>query len=183
MCIHVLLGLVALCAPASTPITEVPKERKLKPTLMFSGTHSEIRKERFAVMTGEAEWKELWGQHRGKDFDPPFTERHQELSIDFDTHYVVAVFTGHDSCLRVTTFVRGEEVLLRIVMGFQTEGRAEDRRTAYQKAKDAAVADYCFVVLSKPVKTVAIEEDVRTRLDYPPLWKERRRFPVLTDKK
>lgn len=180
---RIALSLVALGALAHASLAEDPKETKLKSVLMFSGTHSAIRKERFAVVTEEASWKELWEQHRGKDADPPFTERSQEFSIDFETHYVVAVFTGTDADLWVTAFARGDEVLMRFVAkGHQTEGRLpgqDDKKpTAHQKAKEEAAADYCFVVLPKPVKVVVIEEDVRQQLDHPPLWKERVRVPV-----
>src|SRR5262245_14939895 len=185
MCACVTFGLSALLALTCPSLTQEPKETTLKPTLIFSGSHSVIRKERFAVVTGEAGWKDLWEQHRGKESDPPFTERDQELSIDFDTHYVVAVFTGTDACLFVTTFARGDEILIRFTArGYQTEGRPpEDKRTAHQKAKDAAGADYCFVVLPKPIKTIVVERDVRRRLDYPPLWQEIARFPVPQGKK
>ena len=177
---HVVLGLLTLSTLAFPSLANAPKETKLKPTLVFEGSHSAIQKTLFVVVTEEDGWKDLWKQHRGKGFDPPFTERFQDLGINFDTHYAVAVFIGSDSSLVVTPFARGDEVLIRFVAkGYQTEGRpAEDKRTAHQKAKDEAVADYCIVVLPKPIRTVVVEEDVRRQLDHPPLWQEKARFPI-----
>ncbi len=188
---RVLIGLV-LCALAFASSAEEPKDKKeketkLKPTLTLAGTHSQIRRERFEVIATEAVWKDIWELHRGKEHDPPFTERWQELNIDFDTHYVIGVFTGCDSSLVITTFSKGDAVLVRFAAhGHQTEGRfpdGKDTRTEHQKAKEAALADYCFVVLPKPVKAVIIEEDVRSDLSAPPVWKERKRFPTSKDKK
>ncbi|MBP3960719.1 hypothetical protein J8F10_36310 [Gemmata sp. G18] len=190
MNIRTALGLVALGTLATASLAGEPKETKLKPTLVLRGSHSAIRKERFVVVTQEREWKELWAQHRGKEADPPFTERDQELSPDFDIHFVVAVFVGCDASLSVETFMRGDEVLLHVsARGYQTEGRLPgqvdglSKRTAHQEAKDEAVADYCFIVLPKPLKTVVVETDVRRQLDLPPQWKEQVRFHVPQDKK
>jgi hypothetical protein len=130
-----------------------------------------------------AEGQELWKQHRGKEYDPPFTERLQELDVDFDTHYVVAVFTGPCTRCWITPRTRGADV----VIGFgaehlSTEGRPPER-TVDEKAKEEAEAPYSFVVLPKPVKTVVIEKDVRrSKLDSP-LWQEEARYPAPKDKK
>jgi hypothetical protein len=160
----------------------IPKETKLKPTAVFAGSHSAIRYETFNVITKEEGWQRLWKEHRGAKHDPEFTETEQELDIDFDTHYVVAVFAGVDWC-EITPRLRGDVV----VIGFrgvvnQTEGRLP-QRSGHEEAKDAAKAPYAFVVLPKPVKTVVIEEDVRYRLDKPPIWEHRFLFPAPKDAK
>ena len=187
MIARALICWIALNTLTCTSFAEEPKVTRIKPTVVLDGTHSAIRREKVVLVTGEVGWKDVWAEHRGKEHDPAFTEQNQTLSIDFDTHYVVAIFTGCDSGLVVTTFARGDDVLVRFVAnGYQTEGRplgSEDKRTAHQKAKEAAVADYCFVVLPKPVKTIVIEQDVRRELPSPPLWKERFRFPAPKDKK
>ena len=185
MNIRFALGLVTLGMLATASLAGEPKETKLKPTLVLRGSHSAIRKERFVVVTQEREWKELWAQHRGKEADPPFTERDQELSPDFDTHFVIAVFTGANTALSVSTFARGEDVLVRTrARGYQRGvGGNGPERTAYQQAKDEAIADYCFIVLPKPLKTVVVEKDVCRRLDVPPQWEEKARFPVPQGKK
>jgi hypothetical protein len=158
---------------------------KLQPSVLFSGTHSAIRMRLLTVVHHERGWKELWEHHRGTDRDPPFTERSQALAINFESQFVVAVFTGDDSALDVTTFTRGDAVLVRFkAHGVQTEGRYPgqvDPRSAHQKAKDEAVADYCFVVLPRPAKTIVIEEDVRRQLGDPPVWRERVRFSPPAD--
>jgi hypothetical protein len=183
MCTRVTLCLSALLALAGSSPAQEPKETALKPTLVLSGTHSAIRKERTAVVTGAAEWKELWKEHRGKEYDPPFTERLQELNVDFDTHYVVALFTGPGGWCWITPRMRGGDVVIGFGGEvFSTEGRPPEL-TAGEKAKQEAEAPYTFVVLPKPVKAVVIEQDIRrSKLD-PPLWKEAYRYPAPKDKK
>jgi hypothetical protein len=194
MCARVAFGLSILLALVCPSLAQEPKETTLKPTLVFRGTHSAVRKERFAVVTGETEWKDVWKQHRGKEYDPPFTEKDQELSVNFETHYVVAVFTKEcDECV-ITPRMRGADVVIGFRMQwYSTEGRpplGEDKRTEREKAtdeareaKEAAKAPYAFVILPKPVKAVVIEKDVRRSKFDPPLWKEESRYPVPKDKK
>lgn len=161
---------------------EEPKETKLKPTVMLSGTHSAIRQERFEVITTQRKWEQLWKRHRGERV-PHFNESSQELSIDFQTHYVVAVFTGWSAWCGVTPRQRGDTILIGYRASiWQTEGR-QPKQTAQEKAREDALAPYSFVVLPKPVKAVIIEEDVRRSLPDPPLWEERARFPVPSAKK
>lgn len=162
---------VCLCPPPTADI---------KPAMVLSGSHSAIKEEGSHVVTDEAGWKKLWARHRGKN--PVFTETSQSVSIDFGTYYVVAVFTGTDSDLAVTTLARGDAVLVRYAaLGRQTEGvplGGNNPRPEREEAKEAAAADYCFVVLSKPIREVIVEKDVRRQLDDPPLWKEQTRFEV-----
>jgi len=191
---RVMIGCVTLNTFAFASLAQEPKETKLKPTLVFRGTHSAIQKERIVVITDEAGWKDLWKQHRGKEYDPPFTETDQELSIDFDTHYVVGVFTREcDDCV-ITPRMRGADVVIGFrPLWYSTEGRpplGDVKRTEQEKAADearvakmVAKAPYAFIVLPKPVKTVVVEKDVRRDKSDPPLWKEVARFPGLKDKK
>jgi hypothetical protein len=188
MIARVLLGCVALGALAFASLAdepEPPKEVKIKPALLLAGSHSGIDRESFYVVTNEDAWKDLWAKHRGNEKTQRFTESEQYAEIDFDTHYIVAVFTpGFDGC-DITPRKRGEEV----VIGFRplvycTEGRVgEDNRTEHEKAKETAVSPYVFVVLSKPVRTIVIEKDVREMKIDPPLWKEQKRFPAPKGKK
>jgi hypothetical protein len=183
---RVLLGCVALGALALASLAEEPKETKLKPTTAFRGSHSAILEEQFVIVTEEAEWKELWKKHRGDGRDQRSTETVQELTIDFDTHYLVAGFGGHHSSLIVTPFARGDAVLIRFSAHgsqFRPQPPELDKRPEFVKAKEQAGGDYCFVVLPKPAKTVIIEKDVREQLDHSPLWKEQKRFPAPHDKK
>lgn len=180
---RILLTLTVICssALAGHMPTKEPKVTELKPTLLLCGSHSAIRKEKFLVVTETAKWLALWKEHRGKN--PQFTEPGQDLKIDFESHYVVAIFTGDRSDLIVSTLLRGDEVVMRLTaLGIQTAEGVEDNRTAHEKARDEASADYCFVILPKPIKTVAIERDYRRQLDHPPLWKETARFPLPNNK-
>lgn len=173
---RIATGCIALCVLTCVSIAEEPKEAKLKPTAKLSGSHSAIKRETIMVVTDESTWNGLWAKHRAKE-QALFTESDQSLNIDFDTHYVVAIFTGWVSSTSVTTFTRGDAVLIRYSTHSDcTEGR--DMRTEQEKAKDAAVAEYCFVVLPKPVKTVIVEKDVRRQLIDDEMWEEKVRFPA-----
>ena len=187
---RILLVCVALCAltfasPADEP-KEV-KETKLKPTFVFSGSHSAIDREMFAVVTDEAAWKALWEKHRGGKKTLQFTEREQHFDIDFDTQYAIAIFPAQYDWCFVTQRKRGEEVVIGFrAHGFSTEGRAPgavDTRTEHEKAKENVVTPYAFVVLPKPVSIVVIEKDVRQDKFGTPEWKELKRFPAPKDKK
>jgi hypothetical protein len=179
-----LIALAVRCSSAfAEPLpTKEPKLTDLKPTLVLRGSHSAILKEQFLVVTEEVKWKELWQEHRGKD--PKFTEKRQELTLDFKTHYLVAIFTGDDSGLSASAITRGEEVLIRFsAFGTQTREGEVDKRTAHEKAKDDAIAQYAFLILPKPIKTVVFERDCREQLDHPPLWKEKARIPLAKSNK
>lgn len=180
---RVLIGAIALCVLALTSLADEPKEKPLKPLLLFAGSHSGIDRESFYVVTTEGRWRDLWEKHRGNEKTRRFTEREQYTEIDFDTCYIVAVFTpGFDGC-DLTPRQRGEEVVIGYrPLVYCTEGGVEDKRTEHEKAKEAALAPYSFVVLPKPVKTVVIEKDVREQKIDPPLWKEQKRFPAPKDK-
>ncbi len=186
---RVLLGCAALGVLAFAALADEPKgkDKPFKPTFVFSGSHSAIDRETFAVVADEVAWKVLWVKHRGKLFDPQFTEHQQDVEIDFNTHYVVAIFSAQWDWCQVTPRKRGDEVVIGFrPIGYSTEGRlpgTKDTRTEHEKAKEAAIAPYAFVVLPKPVQTVVIEKDVREHKSDPPLWKERARFPAPKDKK
>ena len=183
---RVLLGCIALFAPAFVSLADEPKEvkeTKLKPTTIFRGSHSEIRGETFDVVTTAKEWKALWSKHRGEARDPLFTETSQSLEIDFDTHYVITLFTGNGERCSLTPKLRGNTIIIGFCHEvFSTEGRSPDR-TDHEKAKENAAAEYVFILLPKPVRTVVIEEDIEFRRNQPPRWTERAKFPTPKDKK
>jgi hypothetical protein len=188
-----LFGCVALCVLTVASLADEPKEKetKLKPTAIYSGTHSQIRQERFELVPTKEAWGKLWEQHRGNKKDRRFSEESLDLEIDFESHYVVAIFlVGWDWC-SVTPQQRGDTVVIgyeaRI---WQIEGRLPGKldkemkkQIKHQKEWDNALAPYAFVVLPKPVKTVIIEQGKRQDLTTPPEWKERTRFPAPKDKK
>jgi hypothetical protein len=178
---RVLLSCSALCAPALVSRAEepnAPKDTPLKPTAVFRGSHSDIRGEAFHVITTAKEWDKLWSKHRGYARDPLFTETFQSLEIDFETHYVVAIFTGSGERCSITFRQRGDAVVIGFGFEvFSTEGRLPDR-TDHEKAKENAAAEYVFILLPKPVKTVVVEQDREYRRNKPPDWIERAKFPA-----
>ncbi|WP_439626648.1 hypothetical protein [Gemmata sp.] len=200
MCVRIAFNLCVVLVLAYPARAQEPKEAALKPTLVLCGTHSAILKEQAAVVTNAAAWKELWKQHRGPTQDPPFTEQCQELDVNFESHFVVAIFAGSCDECEVTPRNRGADV----VIGYRArlysvelrarippiddtrnerEKAADEAKEVREVAKEAAKAPYAFVVLPKPVKTVVIERDVRRSKFDPALWKEVFRFPAPKDEK
>ncbi len=116
MITRVLLGCAAVCALAFASLADEPKETKLKPTFVFSGSHTAIDRETFAVVTDETAWKALWEKHRGDEKTLRFTEREQYFDIDFDAQYVVAIFPAQGDGCFVTPRKRGAET----VIGFRS---------------------------------------------------------------
>jgi hypothetical protein len=174
-----------LAAPADEPKDKNEKETKLKPTVVYRGSHSAILKEDFKVVTTQAAWERVEKQHRGES--TRFTETLQDLQVDYDTHYVVAVFAGGSGWrkwCKVTALARGEAIVLRVESGgCQTVVGYEEGWSEEKKARWYSTAPYVFVVLPRPVKTIVIEKDVRSQLGDPPLWKEQKRFPAPKDMK
>jgi hypothetical protein len=184
MFVRLLLVCVALCALACVAVADEPKETKLKPVAVFRGSHSAIKEETFEVVATEDEWKKLWEKHRGKERDSLFTETSQELSIDFETHYIVALFAGPSHWCIPRPKLRGDTVVIQYEHGFpQVIAGFQEGWTDHEKAKWDAKCSYAFVVLPKPVKTVVIEEGVRRQLSDPFTWKERAKFPAPKDRK
>jgi hypothetical protein len=182
--------LVACLAAAFGARADEPKEPKLKGATVFAGTHSQIRNERIELVTTKKEWDQLWDQHYGTTKERRLLAESLELSVDFDTHSVVAVFVPGCYWCAVTTRERdGMAVIGYEKTYIQTEGREPDavtkqmkRERKLEKERTDALAPYAFVVIPKPVRTVVIERGQRRDLSTPPEWKEVKRFPV-SDKK
>lgn len=179
MLVRVALGCVTLCALTFASSADEPKETKLKPTLLFTGSHSAILKDRFEVVSNEKDWKKLWKEHRGDAATRLFAEGDQNFDIDFDSHYVVAAFYGSSPDGKVTPRQRDGTLFIGYEnLYYQTEGGAVDRRPDILKAQEATTAHYAFIVFPKPVKTVVIERNVQRELGKPPIWEEQKRFPA-----
>jgi hypothetical protein len=176
---HVLLSLLMV----SPTVARELEATKLRPTAVFQGSHSQIKKETFRLIDTEAAWKELWKQHRGETTDRRHTEPDLALGIDFDTHCVVAVFTGNCDWCKVAPRQRGESVVIGFeaccyqIIGQPPVGTpvdpVEERARRKQGKQNKAAAPYAFVVLPRPIKTVVIEQDVRREIASPPEWKYR----------
>lgn len=183
--------LVASLAFASGASADEPKEPKLKGALVFAGTHSQIKEERIELVTTEKAWEKLWDQHYGTPKDRRLLAESLELSVDFDTHYVVAIFCPDCWWCDVSTRERdGVAVIGYLKTYIQTEGREPDatteqakRERELDKERTAALAPYAFVVIPKPIRTVVIERGKRRDLSSPPEWKEVKRFPAPAEKK
>lgn len=183
------LGLLWALPVAAKP----PEATKLHTTVVFRGTHSQIKKEAFRLVDTEAAWKELWKRHRGEPTDRRYTEPDLDFDIDFNTQYVVAVFTGNCDWCKVTPRRRGESVVIGFeACHYQIIGRppfgtpidpVEERARRKREKQGEAAAPYAFVVLPRPITTVVIEQDVRREIAGPPEWKHRVTFPGPDGKK
>jgi hypothetical protein len=156
---------------------------KLRPTAVFQGSHSQIKKETFRLIDTEAAWKELWKQHRGEATGRRYTEPELAFNIDFDTQYVVTIFTGKCDWCKVTPRQRGASIIIGYkAIGYQIIGRPpvgtpvdpeEERARRKWEKQSGAAAPYTFIVLPRPIKTVVIEQDVQRVIAGPPVWKHR----------
>lgn len=183
MIARVLLGCVVACVLAIASLAEEPKDIRLKPTLTLTGSHSAILKDRFEVISNETDWKKLWKEHRGDVATRLFAEGDQTIDLDFDTHYVVAIFYGHSPTGTVTPRQRGDTIHVGFKNGYyQIAGGRVDERPDTLKAQETTTAHYAFIVLPKPVKAVVIERDIQRELGKPPLWEEQKRFPAPKNK-
>ena len=140
-----------------------PVEKPFKPTAVFSGTHSQIKKPRSEVVEDAAAWRKLWSEHRGTDRS--FTETDQDFEVDFDTCQVVCVFCG--SMIRprnMGTVVVNDMIHVRYTIGandFQFRPEPDESLPAHDsKAED--IRGYMFVVVPKGKMPVVVEEHFRT---------------------
>ena len=177
-----MLAAFLACAVMVAPQFEKP----FKPTAVFDGTHSGIKKERFVQVLDAGAWKQLWNEHRGND--AKYTETHQRFAIDFDTHYIVALFMGENGhwCEVKSRIRGGGEVVIGFHTSFpQTEGGplgggAPTAEEIAEEKKSEAMRPYAFIVLPRTVRSVAIEQDARRTLGPPAVWKHRTRFALET---
>ena len=175
-----MYGAFVMCALAPLTVADAPKEKPFKPTAVFRGSHSLIKKERFVQVLTDDAWKKLWEEHRGKANH--FTESGQELEINFQTHYVVAISTGHCDWCSVNSRTRGNVLHLGFEDGVnQTEG-GPPKLTTEEQARRDAVSPNAIIILPVSVRSVVIEQDVRSLLAGPPLWKLRTQFPAPSEK-
>jgi hypothetical protein len=188
---RVVIGCCAVFALALAVHGEETKETRFKPTMVFTGTHSAIRYETYQLISTGVGWKELWEQHRGDENDRLFTESYQGIDINFETHYVVAIFIGGypDGCEIIPLQSGDTIIIVSRGMFFQTEGRTPktaddplprtpDLRQVHNEAKANALGSYAFVVLPKPVKTVVLADATGSPRDGPLNWKQRFIFPA-----
>ncbi len=136
-----------------------------KPTAVFSGTHSQIKKPRFELVEDAAAWRKLWSEHRGTDRS--FTETDQDFEVDFETCRVVCVFTGWTTKPRTTgSVVVNGEIHVRYDVGsndfqFRPEPFVDEPQPPHDsKAED--MRGYMFVVVPKGKMPVAVEEKCLT---------------------
>jgi hypothetical protein len=154
-------------------------EKPFKPTAVFSGTHSQIKKPRFELVEDAAAWGKLWSEHRGTDRS--FTETDQDFEVDFDTCQIVCVFCGRIRPRSMGTVVVNGTIHVRYTIGandfqFRPEPFGADPPHD-SKAED--IRGYMFVVVPKGKMPVVVEEHFRTGNSYK--WIDR--FPAPPKKK
>ena len=164
---------------------DAPAGKKFKPTAVFTGTHSQITKETIRLIATAEDWKPLWEAHRGNHDSREFTETDQQFDIDFESHYVVAIFTWNCDRCHVSPRLRDGSVVIGFeAVGYQIEGgplgegKAPTESEKRESAKRNAANPYAFVVLPKPVRTVIIEKAHRRELGTAAVWKAIKTFPI-----
>lgn len=123
-----------------------------------SGDDSRIDEASYLRIASAEDWKALWRRHA--DAEPP--------DVDWSRHEVVAVFQGDGISHGVQfgdAFEDDETVTVRFCGVYkQTMGPAP--RTAA----------FGMIVLPRSKKPIAVEEDVHSFKDMPPVWKARARL-------
>jgi hypothetical protein len=144
--------------------TAVPQVEPFKPTAVYRGSHSAIKKERYELIEDAAAWKKLWDEHRGTDRS--FTETEQDFDVDFDTCRVVCVFTGGVRPTIMGTVVVNGTIHIRYDVGsndfqFRPEPFVDQPEPLHDsKAEDRRY--YMFVVVPKGKMPVVVKEYFRT---------------------
>jgi hypothetical protein len=169
-----------LLVVAPVPATEVP--RKLKPVVVWTGIDSKQAKMSFARCCSQKDWEEIWHKHQSnaKAKTPSCPQ------VDFDSYMVVAIFQGkscQDTGIEIVS-VTEEKKCLRIrykplwfQVGFVRPERGS--RPAKCEVETYETQSYAFVVLPKSQKAIVLEEDVRTLIPDPPVWKKRATLEAL----
>jgi hypothetical protein len=182
-----LILFVALAACIESSPAAEPAPRKIKPVMVWAGTDGNEPKESFDRCSSQKEWEAVWHKHQGRD------ERANGLTgleFDFDSYMVIAVFQGKSlKNFGVQVFsVLEEKDCIRVQFrpptwqtGFSLQEDGPDKKKESDEMKYDAQS-FAIIVLPKSRKAIVFDEDVRSLIDAPPIWKERAKLSVL-DKK
>ena len=125
----------------------------------WTGADSQITEGRCDVIGDTASWAKLWIDHKGMGGIPP-----KAPDVDFDKEMVVAVFRGSG------WNSRGYYVVEMLESGSAVTVRVDENR--YQTANGAdKVTPYGIFVLPKSDLSIAVEEQVQSLKNQPPIWK------------
>lgn len=150
--------------PANRDSTQVKKE--LKPVCVFTGANSQVMEEQFLRVSSQADWEETWHRHHGMSAQKAFEEMIDEFRVDFETHEVVAIFSGSGVNQRSLTVESMAEMEDRIhiqydVWGYQTHGGSNPSSA------------FGFIVIPKSPKRITLDENVQGLIGEPPKWRRR----------
>jgi hypothetical protein len=157
-----------------------PADVPFKPTMVFRGSHSQIKEERVQKIDSAEAWGKLWKEHRGERGRQEFVELDQTLSLDFDSFTVIAIFIGNYDDCPIETVRRGEACVVRfhptswqIIGSFGRDKTSEELRYDAMKRESAP---YAFVVLPKGTRPIIVEIGSRREIDNPIVWKHHTTF-------
>lgn len=151
-----MLAAFLACAVMAAPQVENP----YKPLAVYSGGHSQIKKQRFELIEDAKAWKQLLAEHNGAELN---------TKLNFDTQCVACLFFGPHAIVPSVARMPVESksaVRIRYNDSFQFVGGVELPE----------LHPWVFVVMDRS-KLVVIEQESRILISDPPKWKERARFP------
>lgn len=184
----VLIVCVALSASSVLGQQRLQPVRQMKPALVWTGTDSKIDKEAFVRCTSQPECDELWQKHRGvnpwgtvvqqqKDDSQELDHCQYCPQVDFDSHMIVAVFSGRGAHEGMSVkSVLDERDFVRIGYKVETSQPGPARPNAPRTPARKPAQGYVFAVLPRSEKPIILEQDVRREINAPPVWIERARL-------
>ncbi len=147
--------------------SKMAQNLRLAPVVVLTGVNSRIRSASYSKSTSTRDLDLIWLRHLGKSKIEAALTRSHVLEVDFDKYMVVSLFKG--SCfnaqrIHVASMVEGDT---RLRLRFEVEWYQTGEARADQSFP------FCFIVLPKSAKPVAIEENVQRMIGGKPIWKER----------
>ncbi len=142
-----------------------------RPYVAITGPDSHVRERGYFRVESEKEWIKVWQRHKGEKESEGYNFFYNPLglpTVDFGNCMVIAIFEGTSENSAGYTanavFEKGGRLILRFAdKGYQTAGPNGGGQIANV---------YGFFVLPRSNKPVVLEEDVRTLIAGPPVWKE-----------
>ncbi|MCA9285991.1 MAG: hypothetical protein KDA22_12280 [Phycisphaerales bacterium] len=171
----IVLGALAFAAPAPQQRAEMAVPVLVK----WTGARSAIEQPRVERIADPERWVAVWKEHRGDGIEKNARNWPVWPEVDFERCMVLCIFGGRstntDGWNIESVADRGADLLVRYdAMTFQTAsfGGEPDH--------GASTSPYGIFVLPRSAKPIVMEENVQGLIGRPPVWKEKHRFPALS---
>ncbi|HLW65389.1 MAG TPA: hypothetical protein VKS79_08730 [Gemmataceae bacterium] len=164
--------------------------RTIKPVVVWTGIDSKQPKDSFARCCSAKEWQAIWDAHCGQQTpsDGPSC-----LDVNFDSYMVIAVFRRTSrirvgeiieemDCVRLRYHPWGDQLVFVPPSDGSNNVKIWEAGRGELDPDKPYLLSFVFVVLPRANKAFIIEEDVQDWIGKSPVWKEKAKFPALTQK-